>query len=78
MIVFKTDMKELPLSCSKCDLSVDMCKYPRQILKHKNSRYKYCPLIEIDQTVIKDEDVLTNELIFDKEDKKDIEDIEDK
>jgi len=66
MIVFKTEMKELPLNCTSCELSVDMCKLPLEILKHKNGRSKYCPLIDTDnQTIVKDHSPLNEELIID-------------
>lgn len=56
MIVFKTNMKRLPLTCTSCDLSKDMCKLPLEVLKHKNGVSKYCPLIDTDkETVIKEE-----------------------
>lgn len=51
MIVFKTNMKELPLNCTDCDLSEDMCKVTLEVLKYKNGRPKYCPLIEVDETI---------------------------
>lgn len=45
MIVFKTDMKELPKSCSECVLFDKMCKLSFKILRYKKERYKYCPLL---------------------------------
>ena len=64
MIVFKTDMKELPLNCTDCDLSEDMCKVTLEVLKYKNGRPKYCPLIETNKTGIEDLNPLNEELII--------------
>jgi len=51
MIVFKTEMKELPKSCNDCELFDKMCKLSFKILRYKKERYKYCPLVDMEKPI---------------------------